>query len=692
MLSCPGRSALASIEELEAAVPSGTLAARLEEGPEAAAFSVSVGGAAGGQDLDDCVARVLIAAASGQAPAALDALDSGEAPLHRAVHAGREEPDSRAFPPCERQDLVHALLLVRADASVLDRFAIFVFIFDALALCLQFVADFNFIDADLSWGTPVTNADPLLPQIAPLFFPEDAVCLNEFACAGRHDARPIDICHHGFDGPSARPQAPLFQLACSAGLHRLADAWPDGRACRSGHAVEHPGDLGIPRLAHLSKQRGGRLAALWGAIWPPARPRTRWGTASEGAPLTLGPRARLGQGRCRAACAAAPRVRGLVSDPCDFEGDVAAKLTQMRGRAAELARGHAPDERASLAAVGFKLPSRFATVHPVMGQTQVQRTTPADMAEALQQPCGKVFKINEIDEAQLGMWLEDDVDRRVLRRTFSDIFGEGGASRFAEFGQNFNGSVVFFIPKGPSVRTAQDELYSALDKVRRLGVADADNRLLANAARLVIEDAVDDIFCSTQSGCLPGRSMPCSFMGVDRGMTEHGLASAESVAMSFDIEGWAKYFGFILGTRADEDSRLAPLAKMVGRAATRGALGPGIFYACQAFRTFVASVIALVVALGPLLGAPATAETETCRCGVMRRIPRWDGLRPQDLPAMLSEMLYFSYAFAQVIRALMLPAELSVAVAATVCKLHWPVVMAVLLSPPRRNSSMRFCS
>jgi len=110
MLSCSGRSALASIEELEAAVPSGTLAARLEEGPEAAAFSVSVGGAAGGQDLDDCVARVLIAATSGQAPAALDALDpdSGAAPLHRAVHAGRE-------------DLVHALLLVRADASVLDR-------------------------------------------------------------------------------------------------------------------------------------------------------------------------------------------------------------------------------------------------------------------------------------------------------------------------------------------------------------------------------------------------------------------------------------------------------------------------------------------------------------------------------------------------------------------------------------------
>ena len=78
------------------------------------------------------------------------------------------------------------------------------------------------------------------------------------------------------------------------------------------------------------------------------------------------------------------------------------------------------------------------------------------------------------------------------------------------------------------------------------------------------------------------------------------------------IKDQAKYFGFILGPGSGDDSWLVPLAKMVDRAATWGALGPGIFYTCEAFRTFVASVVMFVAQLRPLPGAFATAEARAC--------------------------------------------------------------------------------
>ena len=43
-----------------------------------------------------------------------------------------------------------------------------------------------------------------------------------------------------------------------------------------------------------------------------------------------------------------------------------------------------------------------------------------------------------------------------------------------------------------------------VDKVRPLNVTNADNRLLANAVRMVIEDAVSKRISATQRGFLPG--------------------------------------------------------------------------------------------------------------------------------------------------------------------------------------------
>jgi len=78
------------------------------------------------------------------------------------------------------------------------------------------------------------------------------------------------------------------------------------------------------------------------------------------------------------------------------------------------------------------------------------------------------------------------------------------------------------------------------------------------------------------------------------------------------IKDKAKYLGFFLGPGAGEDSWLGPMAKMVDGAATWGAPGPGIFYTCEAFRIFVASVVMFVAQLRPLPEAFGATETQAC--------------------------------------------------------------------------------
>ena len=76
------------------------------------------------------------------------------------------------------------------------------------------------------------------------------------------------------------------------------------------------------------------------------------------------------------------------------------------------------------------------------------------------------------------------------------------------------------------------------------------------------------------------------------------------------VKDQAKYLGFILGPGAGEDSWRAPLAKMVDRAGAWGALGSGIFYTCEAYRIFVASVVMFVAQLRPLPDAYKSAEAQ----------------------------------------------------------------------------------
>eukprot|EP00959_Pyramimonas_sp_CCMP1952_P073728 1541140-Pyramimonas_sp.AAC.1 len=76
----------------------------------------------------------------------------------------------------------------------------------------------------------------------------------------------------------------------------------------------------------------------------------------------------------------------------------------------------------------------------------------------------------------------------------------------------------------------------AVDKVRPLNVTNTDNRLLANAVRMVVEDAVAARISSSQRGFLPGRSMLSNLVDVEEGMAEHYVGAHGSMAVFFDFE------------------------------------------------------------------------------------------------------------------------------------------------------------
>ena len=232
-------------------------------------------------------------------------------------------------------------------------------------------------------------------------------------------------------------------------------------------------------------------------------------------------------------------------------------------------------------------PGRFAALHSILGERSEQLTTPEEMAGGLQQHWSKVFARRGIDEAKLEEWLDQDGDDRplshsapfparssrlrrhhirsairgsgssspgpdglpflawrqieslavdVLHKVFVDICSPSGADRLRQHAEDFNFSLLFFIPKGPPDRSVHGELYHAADKVRPLNVTNTDNRLLANAVRMVIEDAVAERITPSQRGFLPGRSMVSNLVDVDEGMAEHYLADSESLAIFFDFE------------------------------------------------------------------------------------------------------------------------------------------------------------
>eukprot|EP00974_Lingulodinium_polyedra_P110353 10674142-Lingulodinium_polyedra.AAC.1 len=76
-----------------------------------------------------------------------------------------------------------------------------------------------------------------------------------------------------------------------------------------------------------------------------------------------------------------------------------------------------------------------------------------------------------------------------------------------EHWQEFNGSLMYFLPKKFTGVTDAGGGICELDNVRPLSVTNADNRIIANAVRILMEPVVGPGVAEEQRGFIGGRSM-----------------------------------------------------------------------------------------------------------------------------------------------------------------------------------------
>ena len=196
-------------------------------------------------------------------------------------------------------------------------------------------------------------------------------------------------------------------------------------------------------------------------------------------------------------------------------------------------------------------------------------TAPEDMAAALRGHWAEVFSARPRDEPLLQQWLEEEratrttplspatdprwrVRRRDVRRalklapasapgpdgipfaawrrldhlavdvlhvSMQALLSESAAqTMLQDYGDDFNASLLVFIPKKPTMHTEEHGPVFAAADVRPINVVNCDNRLLANAVRLRIEPILAEWVSPDQRGFLPGRSMLANIMDIDEAM------------------------------------------------------------------------------------------------------------------------------------------------------------------------------
>ena len=83
---------------------------------------------------------------------------------------------------------------------------------------------------------------------------------------------------------------------------------------------------------------------------------------------------------------------------------------------------------------------------------------------------------------------------------------------------------------------ADGTVFLDADGVRPLNVANTDNRILANAVRMVIEPRVSPRIIFLQRGFPAGRSLLANLLDVEEAMLHQALADTNSCAILFDFK------------------------------------------------------------------------------------------------------------------------------------------------------------
>ncbi len=231
-------------------------------------------------------------------------------------------------------------------------------------------------------------------------------------------------------------------------------------------------------------------------------------------------------------------------------------------------------------------PGRGGSIGAVLDNRGHFLTEPQDMANHLRSHWSKVFKAKGVNKRKLDQWLADDKTKRseagpshealrgvkvrrrdirkalklsnnsapgpdgipfgawramgetaieILKGALSEFISDEGENIMKEDCPNFNESLLFFLPK-KSTKTAPGDVpaYEAAN-VRPLNVTNCDNRLLANAVRLVIEPILDRLITRDQRGFLAGRSMLANLLDVDEGMIDAAYNGEGGLAFFFDF-------------------------------------------------------------------------------------------------------------------------------------------------------------
>ena len=123
----------------------------------------------------------------------------------------------------------------------------------------------------------------------------------------------------------------------------------------------------------------------------------------------------------------------------------------------------------------------------------------------------------------------------VLHDAFVALCGDDALELMEQHAEDFNASLLYFLPKKLSGTGPTGEGYYEPANVRPLNVTNTDNRLLANAVRLLIEPAVGPRVLEIQRGFIAGRSMLSNLVDIEEAAVRTACSPHGGGAIFFDF-------------------------------------------------------------------------------------------------------------------------------------------------------------
>ena len=124
----------------------------------------------------------------------------------------------------------------------------------------------------------------------------------------------------------------------------------------------------------------------------------------------------------------------------------------------------------------------------------------------------------------------------ILYDAFTALTADDALSTLDRDWQDFNSSLLVFLPKKPSGETEEGIMVYEAANTRPLNITNADNRLICSAVRLCIEPQLSPGAAREQRGFIKGRSMLANVIDIEAAMLRHAFDSPAAAAVFFDFD------------------------------------------------------------------------------------------------------------------------------------------------------------